>query len=338
MSSKKESLTQAETDLIPVVRDKWIDLALKNNGAGIDTEKFETGIEWLYQRFLNLPKPQVVYCDGWLSALIKLTLVKDFGKELSDYDPSMIEKFEKGEMDEDFVSKLRSNIGLRSSYIGWANYGWCSFYDYFTQIGQLDNDDFNNYLKLIEANAFECYEFEHAVFVIQPPKVINQNEAGQLHSVTGEAILFGDGTKYYFVNGRRVPAKLFTEGFTKEDFNGETNEDIRGAMFEIIEAKGEGSMLDFLGAEVFSEETITHANGETETFTLYRTSDTYPELVDLNGNSNVPLCWLRIVCPSTGQNYLISTDVSFNTPSEAAKFHRPEEVPFDVDYTWSSRS
>jgi hypothetical protein len=97
-------------------------------------------------------------------------------------------------------------------------------------------------------------------------------------------------------------------------------------------------MMEFLEAYEYGRDEITHTNGDVETLILYRTKETFPELQDINGNSDVPLCWLRLVCPSTGQNYLISTDSSFKTPIEAAKYHRPEEVPFDLDYSWFSRN
>ncbi len=97
-------------------------------------------------------------------------------------------------------------------------------------------------------------------------------------------------------------------------------------------------MMTFLGAYEYGTETIVHGNGEEEVLTLYRTTESFPELQDINGKTDVPLCWLRLVCPSTGQNYLISTDASFTTPSEAAKYHRPEEVPFELGYSWLSRN
>ena len=97
-------------------------------------------------------------------------------------------------------------------------------------------------------------------------------------------------------------------------------------------------MMDLLEAYEYGTETIEHRNGEQEVLTLYRTKETFAELQDINGKTDVPLCWLRLVCPSTGQNYLISTDSSFKTPTEAAKYHRPEEVPFELGYSWLSRN
>ena len=62
----KSELTPEEEQLAIEVRDQWIDLALAKNLDGINKDKFETGITWLYDKFLSLPKPQVVYCDGLL--------------------------------------------------------------------------------------------------------------------------------------------------------------------------------------------------------------------------------------------------------------------------------
>lgn len=334
----KTELTAQEQELTNVVREEWLNLAFEQNGKGINKELFEKGITWLYKRFLELPKPEVVYCDGLIEAVLKITLVKDFGKDLEDYTPDMIQQYNDKTLSAEFMSKFKENYNLKSTYCGWSNFGWVSFYDYFTRIGVINHEDFNNYKDIIQSNVFETFEFENVVFAVQPPIEINRNETGQLHSVNGHALSFKDGSKFYYINGREIDSELITKEFTKERFLTEENEDIRGAMFEIIESQGEGSMMTFLGAYEYGTETITHGNGEQEVLTLYRTEETFPELQDINGKENVPLCWLRLVCPSTGQNYLISTDASFKTPSEAAKYHRPEEVPFELGYSWLSRN
>ena len=334
----KTELTPQEQELTNVVREEWLSLAFKQNVDGINEELFEKGISWLYSRFLDLPKPQVIYCDGLIEAVIKITLVKDFGKEIEDYDPSMIEQYNRKELPADFMEKFKENYNLKSTYCGWSNFGWVSFYDYFTRIGVINHEDFNQYKDIIQSNVFETFEFENAVFAVQPPSEINRNENGQLHCVSGHALAFKDGSKFYYINGREIDKELIDGEITKERFLTEENEDIRGAIFEIVEAKGEGSMMDLLEAYEYATETIHHANGEEEVLTLYRTKETFAELQDIKGNEDVPLCWLRLVCPSTGQNYLISTDASFTTPTEAAKYHRPEEVPFELGYSWLSRN
>ena len=334
----KTELTKEEEALKLIVRDEWINLALKENLKGINEEIFTKGINWLYTKYLSLPNPQIVYCDGLLSALIKITLVKDYDKEIEDYNPQMLQDFYDNKLDKKFIENIKENYNLKSTYCGWSNFGWVSFYDYFTRIGIIDNDDFNKYKDIIQSNVFECFEFENVVFAIQPPSVIIKNDNDQLHNTSGPALEFLDGTKFYFINGREFDSELITQGFTKERFLKEENEDVRGAMFEIIEAKGEGSMMKFLEAYEYGQDVITHQNGEEEVLTLYRTRESFPELQDINGKFDVPLCWLRLVCPSTGQNYLISTDSSFKTPKDAVKYHRPVEVPFELMYSWDSRN
>ena len=123
----KTELTPAEEQLAIEVRDQWIDLALAKNVEGINEEKFETGITWLYDKFLSLPKPQVIYCEGLVEAIIKITLIKDYGKELEDYTPDMVEKFNNKGFDEEFMAKFKENSQLKSTYCGWSNFGWVSF-------------------------------------------------------------------------------------------------------------------------------------------------------------------------------------------------------------------
>ena len=72
-------------------------------------------------------------------------------------------------------------------------------------------------------------------------------------------------------------------GFTKEQFLKEENEDVRGGMYEIIESKGEGSMLTFLDAIEIDKQSFVHSNGEIEEMILYKTKESFNEEEDLNG-------------------------------------------------------
>jgi hypothetical protein len=221
-------------------------------------------------------------------------------------------------------------------------YNWYEFIRKEFDLPLTINDDFQECFRLQRASGISQAIFSDDLCVVcKYPKQVFWNDNDQMHNPAGNAVVWGyDHTPFdcYYINGREVPAELFKDGFTKEQFIRETNEDIRGAMYEIIEAKGEGSMLEFLGAKEYAKQTTVHASGEIEELTLYRTTETFPELESLSGQKNVPLCWLKLVCPSTGQVYLISTDASFETPIEAAKYHRPEGVPLDLDYRWDSRS
>ena len=175
------------------------------------------------------------------------------------------------------------------------------------------------------------------------PKKINKDETGRLHSVTGSAVEWGaDNSEtrlgIYFIHGRKMPSWIFETDFTKEQFINEKDEDIKAGMYEVIEARGEGSMLTFLGAEMVHEQSFVHPNEDIEYMELYKTKETFWEERDLNGKSDVPLCWLKMTCPSTGTNYIIASDSSFNTCEEAAKYARPEYITKELPYEWASRS
>ena len=60
-------------------RDEWINLFFDNvrNKRDIDKPAFEEGIKWLYNDLLKKPTPKIIYCDGWLSCLLTIAILKD---------------------------------------------------------------------------------------------------------------------------------------------------------------------------------------------------------------------------------------------------------------------
>ena len=205
------------------------------------------------------------------------------------------------------------------------------------------NDLFQTTFKLHKESGIYSAIFSEAICVVSKyPKKVHRNEEHNLHNTHGAAVEWGfyspeTNFECHFINGRSMPKRIF-EDFTKEDFLAEENEDIKAGMYEIIESNGEGSMLDFLGAEKVHTKTFIHANGELEEMELYRTANLFHEEEDLNGRTPAPLAWLKMSCPSTNQTYLIPTDSSFDDCESAAKFHRPNYVTQDVPYSWEQRN
>ncbi len=150
------------------------------------------------------------------------------------------------------LASSSSNINFKrnefsdSAFIGWDSYGTTALYDFFERIGMLNDYNVKQYRKLNQSNCFTLYEFSDVVFAIQPPIVIKRNENGDLHDLESPSIEYRDGFCHYFINGVEMPDWIF-KGFTKDEFLEITDEDIRAGMREIIESKGEDSMLEFLG-------------------------------------------------------------------------------------------
>ena len=119
--------------------------------------------------------------------------------------------------------------------------------------------------------------------------------------------------------------------------NNEKNEDIRASIITLIkERSGNEGLMKFLNATLVDEKKVEHENGYSETLRIWKTKQKYSFLVDSKGNTNVPYAWIEMICPSTGQTYLIDTCPTFKDAIECAKWHRPKMVPSSVPYVWQS--
>ena len=389
-------------------RDEWINLFFDNvrNKRGIDKPAFEEGIKWLYNDLLKKPTPKIIYCDGWLSCLLTIAILKNknlikkswasvgasvwdsvwdlVGASVGDSVRASVRasvwdsvgapvgasirasvrasawdsvgapvgdsawdsvkasvwdsvgapvwdsvKASIGDSIGDSVrDSVRDSVNEYSSYIDLSNYGWVSFYDFFEKINLLDNFNFKQYKKLIRSNVFNAYEYENYVFAIQPPVYIETNLAGRLHSTTQAAVQFRDGSEYYFINGRSIPAWIVNDksSITKERFMKETDADIKGAIYESI---GQQGMLDLLGAKVVDRREIVHANGDREVVELLKTDDLFKEI------DNQPFAWVSMCCPSTGTHYLQGVEPHHTNAIEAIASLSPFNAK---DYSFNFRA
>ena len=326
-------LTKKQEKIMLQTRDEWINLFFDNvkNQKGIDKKMFEEGIEWLYTDLLHKPNPKVVYCDSWLSCLLTIAILKDekLNKSIKDKLGSSVRSSVVASVVDSIAASVWASVGrifnLYSSYMDLANYGWVSFYDFFEKINILDNFNFKQYKKILKSGVFNAYEFENCVFAIQPPIYVERNSQGRLHSTSTAAVKFRDGSSYYFINGRPIPEWVIEkkDSITKDQFLQEKNSDIKGAIYEVLGSEG---IINLLGAEITDSKTIHHANGDVETVELLKTKDTFPEL------DNEPMAWVKMICPSTGTNYLIGVEPKYNDATEAIASLSPftkEEYSFN---------
>ena len=377
-------------------RDEWINLFFDNvrNKRGIDKPAFEEGIKWLYNDLLKKPTPKIIYCDGWLSCLLTIAILKNknlikkswasvgasvrdsvwasvwdsvgasvgasvwdsvwasvgdsvwasvgasvwasvkdsvkasVGAPVGDSVKASVKDSVGASVWDSVWASVGASVNEYSSYIDLSNYGWASFYDFFEKINLLDNFNFKQYKKLIRSNVFNAYEYENYVFAIQPPVYIETNLAGRLHSTTQAAVQFRDGSEYYFINGRSIPAWIVNDksSITKEQFMKETDADIKGAIYESI---GQQGMLDLLGAKVVDRREIVHANGDREVVELLKTNDLFKEI------DNQPFAWVSMCCPSTGTHYLQGVEPHHTNAIEAIASLSPFNAK---DYSFNFRA
>jgi hypothetical protein len=396
---KLNELTSEHKAIMLETRDYWLNLALKENGKGIDKEKHEKGINFLYEELLKKPKPIIVYCDSWISAVITISMIKEFFKNketLTSINDSILDSVRNSvsafvrdsvsasvldsvstsvsastrasvwDSVRDYIwdsindsvrdsirdsiinsvwgsvrssvwdsvcTSIRDSFNDYSTYTGFSDYGWVSFYDFFTKIGIINNDNFNKYNELCQANSFQNYFYENIVFSIQPPVVITKNDNGVLHDNKKYAIEFRDGSGYYYINGRSCPEHIFNEAktLTKERFISEENEDYKAMWYEIL---GQEKMMEILGAKMIDSGMFVHENGELETVELYKTTEKIEGVDDY-------MAWVKFICPSTGSSYLIDVEPRFKSATKAAISTSPfygMEINNINDYKFAERS
>jgi hypothetical protein len=183
-----------------------------------------------------------------------------------------------------------------------------------------------------KANIYSTIFCEEVCIVSKYPTKIIRNAANLLHNPAYQAVTW-DSTypctnwdDCYYINGRHIPAEIFNKAksLTREEFIKERNSDHKGAWYEILGQKG---IMNLLGAKEFDKQTIVHSNGDLEEVTLLKTEDKFEEI------DNQPFAWVKMICPSTGTQYLQGVEPHHTDAIEAiASLSRltADEYRFDM--------
>jgi hypothetical protein len=269
--------------------------------APMQEDKVPEKVAWLY-RLIGLPTPRIVICD---SPRAMLDYCK---KELKDDSPETL------------------------SYGNASDFGWVAYYDFFDRIGIEVTDEYKQYREYAKVGIFDAVAYEEVFVCCRNPVEVHRNAEGVPHNERGPSARWVDGYAVYHLNGRHIDRnwaeKCLSREITPEEFAKEPNDELRAAAFAYLG----NDFATMMGAREVDSQDIVHGNGEVETLWLIKTKK------KLNTVKNKPYAWLKRICPSTGTVYMTPTDPDFKTALEAAKFHRPDFVPQELDYRWVSRS
>lgn len=202
-------LTPEQEAQIEVVKNYWLSKIFTNGKKEIDKERLEKNIMWMYN-LCGYENPKIIYSK-------------------SPEDAQRIAREITGE----------NQYHEFSSYGNVSDYGWVSFYDYFTQIGVLNDEKFNKFRDLIDCNVYDMIQFDEACIVCPLPDFISRDNSLRLHGEDGPAISWEDGTAYYFWKGTSIPKEWIEDSstITKELINKEVNLELKRCMMEIIGAE-----------------------------------------------------------------------------------------------------
>ena len=197
------------------------------------------------------------------------------------------------------MSNVRSNVEKNyygyecfSSYGNISDYGWVSFYDFFTQIGVINNNNFNQFKNILTSGIYDMIQLEGYCIVCGLPKHINRNSDGKLHSENTSAIKFNDGYEIYYWNGVEIPSEwiLDKKSITKNTIINEKNIEKKRCLQEILGNK----FIELLDVKEIDCDIDLQKNK----MLLYKSKEK-DELIDEY------IYYLSVICPSTNRKYNI---------------------------------
>src|ERR1044072_6953238 len=164
-------LTIEQEELKEKIKQEWVSFCLSGDSS-LNYDEAEKGVNFIYEK-IKKPKPLIIVADSPTSAI--------------------------------FISKIFGSKEKNTHYFGCGyDSGWISFYDYFTRIGILKNDDFNKLNSFMKSGVWYFLFFEKLCILVRRPISVIKNSKGQLHNSKGKAVEFKDGWGIYCLNGVRM--------------------------------------------------------------------------------------------------------------------------------------
>ena len=231
MPNKINKLTKKQIALQDTKRDEWINVALYNKN--FDKEELEAGVKWLYY-VSNLKEPEVVFVDGpkdFTEKLVPKTVLEKLRASVGDSVGASVGDSVGASVGDKVWASVRDSVwasvgasvwasvmasvrdSVRASVSGCtltydADFG--AWYEYYKEIKAIPaQEKADKYVGYLRAGAFYAMFFEKKAFIMCRPVQVEQDERKRLHSTTGPALIFADGTEIYQIHGVR---------FTKEQF------------------------------------------------------------------------------------------------------------------------
>jgi hypothetical protein len=243
-------------------------------------------------------KPVIIYVDSPMGCQLEIFYLKEFVKKF----PELKEKIGES-VGESVRESVRESVwesirvsGLEfnnfGNYGNISDYGWVSFYDFFTQIGVLNNEKFNTFKSLLQSGIYDTIQLNGFCIVSSLPKFISRDERGRLHNNERSSIEFNDGYSIYYWHGVNVPAQwiCFPETIDKKNIINENNAEKRRCLMEIL---GETKFAELLDLQELSTDFY---NGRE--VKLLKTKEIDNIIDDY-------IYFIKVICPSTNRFYYI---------------------------------
>lgn len=241
-----DKLTPEQEALIPVVRDKWIEIGLSTSDTPPDILDLKPIIDEVYNAGgLKPPKYVIMATDPLDVVRIGAILVLKKGNVEEPPSREKILAHAKEFSEDQIKTKLRELIN--SCVYGNQDVAWLAFFDYFHQIGIEECTRLNPLMEL--SKRVSWYLPMEDIIILSPLPSVLKIENGNLSCRNGPALKYGDTFEVYAIEGIVLPKKaiMAPETLTLDEVKNEPNQEVRRLLRNIY---GDGRYLKDIKAKV----------------------------------------------------------------------------------------
>lgn len=303
--SKIEKLTEEQTKLMEVYKDKWIKIGLSTEPT--NRERAALNVPAYYEVAGLKPPEAVAFAKSPKSAMVILTILnsKSFIEEvkntailanvsLQTLIDAVISTVDKNtfNVDPSVLSSVATLINSNQEPVKWFSEfsggnlwpGWQSFYDYFDQVLNIPGVEKIRPTVALSQDVGWIFPYDKLCLMVEKPLAINLNARGQLHNEHGKSIEWSDGYGIYSLRGVTVPEFLFTTPKDQVDVS------------KVLQLPTEQRMaaMQFIGLEKFLSALNAEEIDKQGDYVLYYLT---VENVKIGP-------YLSMVCPSSGRRFL----------------------------------
>ena len=240
--SQINSLTTAQQVRFGEFVLRWTEIGLSTDPA--DRPRAERAIVEMYAAVGLLPPSKIVWCGSPLSQGITRAIILDkkllsnVGKALwasvRDSVGASVRASVRASVGASVWDSVRDSVG--DSVYGQHDASWLAFYSYFNEACDLkpQTEKLRGLWALCESSGW-ALPHENICWVSERHNILERDDRGRLHCVSGPACAFPDGWGIYAVHGVRVPAWIVErkDDITPLKIDGESNAEVRRVMVEL---------------------------------------------------------------------------------------------------------
>jgi hypothetical protein len=250
--SKIERLTPEQEAQLAVYRQKWTDIGLSTQPA--DRQEAEDAINESYRLAGLQPPKKIVWCGSPLSqgltravilntkrASVRASVRDSVGDSVWASVGDSVRASVRASVWDSVGDSVGASVGdsVRAS-VGDSVYGqhdahWLGFYEYFRDICGLatETDKLAGLIRLAKSAGW-VIPHKNICWVSERHNILERDDRGRLHNLTGPAVAYPDGWSIYAVHGVRVPEYVIMspETITVENIDSEQNAEVRRVMVD----------------------------------------------------------------------------------------------------------